>query len=88
MIPELTAGAEAVSPWFEIDQQRIAVNYGVNRVRFPAPVPAGSRVRAAFSVEDVEEVGGGARARIAAAVEREGGDEPDCIAELLLRYLQ
>jgi len=64
------------------------VNYGVNRVRFPAPVPAGSRVRAAFRIEEVEAVPGGAQARIAVTVEREGGDKPVCVAELLLRYLR
>jgi acyl dehydratase len=66
----------------------LTVNYGVNRVRFPAPVPVGSRVRARFRVESVEEVPGGEQAVIAATVEREGGEKPVCVAELVLRLLR
>jgi acyl dehydratase len=63
------------------------VNYGVNRVRFPAPVPAGSRVRASFRVGAVEQVEGGAQATIAATVECEGVAKPVCVAELVFRFL-
>jgi acyl dehydratase len=63
------------------------VNYGLNRVRFPAPVPAGSRVRVAFRVESVEPVAGGVQAVLAAVVELEGGAKPACVAELVLRCL-
>jgi acyl dehydratase len=66
----------------------VTVNYGLNRVRFPSPVPAGSRVRAHFRVAGVEDVAGGVQAQIAATVEREGGDKPVCVAEFLLRYLR
>jgi acyl dehydratase len=65
----------------------VTVNYGLNRVRFPAPVPAGSRLRAAFRVEAVEAIAGGRQATIAATVERDGGERPVCVAELLLRFL-
>ena len=65
----------------------ITVNYGLNRVRFPAPVPAGSRVRASFRVELLEEVTGGTQGTIAATIEREGGDKPVCVAALVLRFL-
>ena len=65
----------------------IAVNYGLNRVRFPAPVPAGSRVRAAFRVESVEPVEDGEQVIFAANVEREGGERPVCVAELIFRYV-
>jgi len=64
------------------------INYGVNKVRFPAPVPVGSRIRARFRVEGVEPVAGGRQATIAATVEREGQDKPVCVAELLLRFLE
>lgn len=63
------------------------INYGVNRVRFPAPVPAGSKVRAAFRVDAIEPVPGGVQAAITATVEREGGEKPVCVAELLFRFL-
>jgi acyl dehydratase len=60
------------------------VNYGVDRVRFPAPLPAGSRIRATFEVLGVEEAPGGRRATLAATVEREGGAKPVCVAQLVL----
>jgi acyl dehydratase len=66
----------------------VTINYGLNRVRFPAPVPAGSRIRARFRVESVEELPGASQATIAATVEREGGDRPVCVAELLLRFVE
>ena len=62
------------------------INYGVNRVRFPAPVPAGSRIRGRFRIEAVDEVAGGKQATIAATVERDGSERPVCVAELLLRF--
>ena len=71
----------------KIDAVTAAVNYGVNKVRFPAPVPSGSRIRARFRVESVEPVAGGTQAAIATTVEREGHDKPVCAAELVLRFL-
>ena len=65
----------------------VTINYGLDRVRFPAPVPAGSRIRAVFRVESLEDLPTGAQARIEATVEREGGDRPVCVAVLLLRFL-
>jgi acyl dehydratase len=64
----------------------MAVNYGLNRVRFPAPVPSGSRVRGTFNVEGVDEADWGFQATMTATVEREGGDKPVCVAELVFRY--
>jgi acyl dehydratase len=64
----------------------MAVNYGLNRVRFPAPVPSGSRVRGTFQVASVEEADWGFQATMTATVEREGGDKPVCVAELVFRY--
>ena len=60
----------------------MVVNYGVNRVRFPAPVPSGSRIRGRFRVLHVEETSQGARARIEAKVE--GVEKPVCMAELVV----
>ena len=64
---------------------KMGVNYGLNRVRFPAPVPSGSRVRGSFRVVAVEEHDWGYQATMEATVEREGGDKPVCVAELLAR---
>lgn len=70
----------------ELRGVRMSVNYGLNRVRFPAPVPAGSRLRARFRVLSVEDVGGGGLQIVTeATVEREGGDRPVCIAETVAR---
>jgi acyl dehydratase len=77
--------------WFELAGDggyRLTVNYGVNRVRFPAPVPVGSRVRARFRVEEVVSVEGGDQTRIAATIEREGSEKPVCVAELVFRFLR
>ncbi len=71
-----------------LEGYRLTVNYGLNRVRFPAPVPSGSRIRARFVVEEVEEVSGGEQARVAATIEREGQEKPVCVAEALFRFLR
>ena len=70
-----------------IDGYRLTVNYGVNRVRFPSPVPVGSRIRARFRVESVEDVAGGHQVVISAMVERDGGEKPVCVADLVLRLV-
>jgi acyl dehydratase len=62
-----------------------AVNYGVDRVRFPAPLPVGSRVRLTAEMANVEEVQGGAQFALNLTFEREGGDKPVCVARTLAR---
>ena len=62
----------------------MVLNYGVNRVRFPAAVPSGSRVRGRFRVLSVEGSPAGERATIEAAVECEGIEKPVCVAELVV----
>ena len=64
----------------------MAVNYGLNKVRFPAPVPVGSRVRGTFHVDSVDTQDWGFQAQMTATVERDGGDKPVCVAELIFRY--
>ena len=64
----------------------MGVNYGLNKVRFPAPVPVGAKVRLTASLKSVEEVTGGLQLTLAAVIEREGGDKPVCIAETVYRY--
>ncbi len=63
------------------------VNYGVDRVRFPAPVPSGSRVRGRFTVLSVEARDRGERAKIAATIECDGVEKPVCAAELVVLTL-
>jgi acyl dehydratase len=63
----------------------MGVNYGLNKVRFPAPVPVGSRVRVSATLLDVEEVKGGLQLTVSGVVEREGSDKPVCVLESLTR---
>lgn len=64
---------------------RMAVNYGLNKVRFPAPVPVGSRLRAQLAILSVEEAAQGAQVNWAVTIEREGDSKPVCVAEFLMR---
>ena len=67
---------------------RLGVNYGWNKVRFPAPVPAGTRVRASAEIVEVEELGDGWRQIVTRfTVEVEGSEKPACIAESVGRVL-
>jgi acyl dehydratase len=65
----------------------MAVNYGLNKVRFPAPVPVGSKIRLTATLKDIEEIKGGVQVTVGAVVERDGGDKPVCIAEPVFRFL-
>jgi acyl dehydratase len=65
---------------------RMAINYGLNRVRFVAPVPSGARIRGRFTLAGIEEAGGAIQATWSATIERDGGDRPVCVAEWLVRY--
>lgn len=70
---------------FTVEGVRTAVNYGLNRVRFPAPVPVGSRIRARVSLVALTDVTGGVQATWGVTVECEGGAKPVCVAESLSR---
>ena len=63
----------------------MVVNYGLNKVRFPAPVPVGSRIRARLTLGRIEDIDGGAQLEWHIVVEREGGTKPVCVAEMLIR---
>jgi acyl dehydratase len=64
---------------------RMLVNYGLNRVRFPAPLPVGSRVRGRLKLLAVDDIAGGAQVVWEVTIEREGGDKPVCVAEAVVR---
>ena len=69
-----------------IEERGMAVNYGLNKLRFPAPVPAGSKLRLKASLAEVTGLGDGAvQVSVDATMEREGGDKPVCIAQLVHR---
>jgi acyl dehydratase len=65
----------------------MGINYGLNRVRFPSPVPVGSRVRASATLKEVTEIPGGVQAVYQVTIEVEGGEKPACVAETVARYL-
>jgi acyl dehydratase len=79
MLPALMARA------MKIDDVRMGVNYGVNRVRFPAPVPSGSQLRAHLKLLAYDPIEGGAQLVIEATLLRDGHAKPVCVAELVVR---
>jgi len=64
----------------------MAVNYGLNRVRFPSPVRAGAKIRARVTLLSVKQVPGAHETAFSVTVESEGGEKPCCVAELIVRY--
>jgi len=70
----------------EVGGLRMAVNYGLNRVRFPSPVRSGSRVRARIVLKSVRELSEAVEATYSATIESEGSEKPCCVAEWLVRY--
>ena len=64
---------------------KMGVNYGLNKVRFPAPVPVGSRLRAHLKLMNVEDIKDGAQMTWEVTIEREGADKPVCVAESISR---
>jgi acyl dehydratase len=80
LVPVLADGRLTVSG------VRMGINYGVNKVRFPAPLPSGSRVRSRITLVSVEDVPGGVQVVGQHTIEREGGDKPVCVAETVARY--
>lgn len=80
LLPELAAAA------FFIADVRMGVNYGLDRVRFPSPVPVDSRLRGVCVLRRFEEVAGGAQLTMTVTIEREGGAKPVCVAEWITRH--
>ena len=65
----------------------MGINYGADKVRFPSPVPVGSRLRARGEILDVKEVPGGVQATTRITIERDGGDKPAAIVDTVSRYM-
>jgi acyl dehydratase len=80
LLPQLCKGM------VHLESRRLGVNYGLNRVRFPAPVPAGSRVRARATLAEVDDIEGGVQVVLDVTVEREGDPKPVCVAQTVTRY--
>ena len=76
MLPEL----------LPVEGVTMGVNYGTNRVRFPAPVPVGSRIRLGATLADVTDIAGGVQVQVNVTIEVEGATKPAMAAEILFRY--
>ena len=83
LLPHLAAQALKVQGDF-----KMGINYGLNRLRFVSPVPAGSRIRARFTLKSVEDIVGGIQLTWSVLCETEGGQKPALVAEWLVRYYQ
>jgi len=79
MLPALMAEV------WRVDDVRMGINYGLNRVRFPSPVPVGSRVRVVGRLKEATPIDGGVQGVVEATVEVEGGSKPACVAETVFR---
>jgi acyl dehydratase len=80
MLPKL---AEST---FEFSDRKMGVNYGLNKVRFTAPVPSGAKIRGRFKLTGYEKLEGGVQVTWNVTIEREGGDKPVCVAESIGRH--
>jgi acyl dehydratase len=82
LLPQLWSGM------YRVDGVKLGVNYGLNKVRFPSPVPVGKRVRARSEVVDAQDLGGGAtQVTLSTTIEIEGAAKPACVAESIVRYV-
>ncbi len=82
----LSMAVPLVQEIIKVEGVRMAVNYGVNKVRFPAPVPVGSKLRAGAALVSVEDVSGGVQSVVDVTFEVEGGTKPVCVAQTVSRY--
>ena len=80
MLPKLSDAT------FEFTDRTMGVNYGLNKVRFPAPVPAGAKIRGRFTLAKLEPLDGGVQTTWTVVVEREGGAKPVMVAETISRH--
>ena len=83
----MSLAAHFLAQLVHVSNISMGINYGVDKVRFPAPVPVNSRVRARGELLDAKEVPGGVQATTRVTIEREGGDKPVAIVDTISRYL-
>jgi acyl dehydratase len=76
-----------MSQLVRVENISMGINYGTEKVRFPAPVPVGSKLSARGEILDVKEIPGGVQATTRVTIEREGGDKPVAVVEAISRYL-
>lgn len=83
----LSLGPHLVRQVLDLTSLTAGINYGLNRLRFPAPTPVGSRVRLRVQVVEVLEVADGARVTMTYTFERDGGERPVCVAEVVSQLM-
>jgi acyl dehydratase len=84
----LSLGPVFVPQVLRVEGMRMGVNYGTNRVRFPAPVPVGAKLRMGIEVVEVTDVEGGVQVTTRHTFECEGADKPSCVADVISRYVE
>ena len=82
----LSLGRVFLPQIFGVEGVAMGVNYGTNKVRFPSPVPVGSKLRAGVKLLNVEDVTGGVQVTLETTFEVEGAKKPSCVAEVVFRY--
>ena len=82
----LSLAPELLAQVLRVEGVKMGVNYGANKVRFPAPVPVGANIRVGAKLVGVEDVAGGLQVTVETTFECEGATKPSCVAELLFRY--
>ncbi len=73
---------------FGVSGISMGVNYGAEKIRFPAPVPVGSKVRLGVTLDAVDDIAGGAQVTATAVIEVEGAEKPSCVAQVVYRYYE
>ncbi|HWI73780.1 MAG TPA: MaoC family dehydratase [Baekduia sp.] len=81
----LSLGPQFTYALFEVQGVAFGLNYGYNKIRYPAPLPVGSRVRMRATLTAADEIPGGMQMTVTQTFEREGGDKPVCVAESVSR---
>jgi acyl dehydratase len=81
----LSLMAPIIGQLLRVTDAKMGINYGLDRVRFPAPLPVGARWRGAAEILEVTEVPGGLQVKVKGTVEAEGSEKPACVAECLVR---
>ena len=82
----LSLGPLLIPQIVKVEGIAMAVNYGLNKVRFPAPVPVGSKLRLGATLTNVEDIAGGVQVTMGMVYELDGADKPVCVAEIVFRY--
>ena len=84
----LSLGPTLAPQIMRVEGIKMGVNYGADKVRFPSPVPVGSKLRLGAQLDEVEDIAGGAQVRMTFTYECEGASKPSCVAQIIFRYYE